>query len=322
MQPAIKHQNKIKKHSHTIWLLTSMLTVLVIATAAVLGMCFYIYANPSDSKIDLYKGEVAQHTNQIRKSKTPENETHMRKYTGTKAKQQAAKNGFDVEDNKQLWMTDTKIDLFKKSYKNANGEITVKSAGKDKVIAPGTDGSYTFDLKNTAKTAADYKVWIEATVSADDIEMPLQTRMSGQNGWLLGNKNKWMKAEDLNGVSTTQRVEAGKTAQYTIYWQWPFEQGNDEADTKLANMEADTNFKYTVTIHTMASQASNTADNAHHHNSDTNKPKSLSYLVKTGDTASILKWALMLGISAGIILVLLLWKKNRHKRSTNKDRQD
>lgn len=310
MQPANQKKNKIKKHSHTIWLLTSMLTVLVIATASVLGMCLYIYANPSDSKIDLYKGEVAQHTNQIKKSKTPENQTRSKKYTGTAAKQQAAKKGFDVADNKQVWTTDTKINLFKKSYKNANGEITVKSAGKDNVIAPGTDGNYTFDLKNTASQAANYKVWVEASVNTEDLKIPLQVRMSDQNGWLLGSKNKWMKVEDLNGVSTTQRVEAGKTAQYTIDWQWPFEQGDDEADTKLGDLSADAKITYEVTIHTMASQAADTGNKNNHPGSDKNY-KSLSYLVKTGDTAGILRWALMLGISAGIIFILLLWKKKK-----------
>ena len=310
MQPAIKNKNKIKKRSHTIWLLTSMLTVLVIATASVLGMCLYIYANPSDSKIDLYKGEVAQHTNQIRKSKTTENETHSKKYSGTQAKQQAAKNGFNVADNKQVWTTDTKINLFKKSYQNANGEVTVKSAGKDNVIAPGTDGNYTFDLKNTASQAADYKVWVEATMKTEDIKIPLQVRMSDQNGWLLGSKDKWMDAEDLNGVSTTQRVEAGKTAQYTIDWQWPFEQGNDESDTKLGNLSADAKITYEVTIHTMASQATDTANKNDHPGTD-NSHKSLTYMVKTGDTAGILKWAGMLGISAAIILILLLWKKKK-----------
>ena len=59
-------------------------------------------------------------------------------------------------------------------------------AGNDKVIAPGTDGSYTFDLKNTSSQSADYKIWVETTVSSNTTDMPLQTRMSSTEGWLLG----------------------------------------------------------------------------------------------------------------------------------------
>lgn len=59
-------------------------------------------------------------------------------------------------------------------------------AGNDKVIAPGTDGSYTFDLKNTSSQSADYKIWVETTVSSNTTDMSLQTRMSSTEGWLLG----------------------------------------------------------------------------------------------------------------------------------------
>lgn len=219
MQSASTNSKQLKNYSHTIWLLTCLLTVLVIATAAVLGMCLYIYANPSDSKISLYEGELSEENNKIIKTGTTNNKTSAKTYTGNKAKQQAEKYGFDVTDAEQVWTTDTVIELFKVSYKNANGEITVKSAGNDKVLAPGTDGSYTFDLKNTAKKAADYKVWVEATISSNITGMPLQTKMSGQNGWLLGSKDTWKDAKALDGISTIEHIEAGKTAEYKIYWQ-------------------------------------------------------------------------------------------------------
>ncbi|MFR7383248.1 MAG: hypothetical protein ACLUTO_01145 [Anaerostipes sp.] len=127
MQSASTNSKQLKNYSHTIWLLTCLLTVLVIATAAVLGMCLYIYANPSDSKISLYEGELSEENNKIIKTGTTNNKTSAKTYTGNKAKQQAEKYGFDVTDAEQVWTTDTVIELFKVSYKNANGEITVKA---------------------------------------------------------------------------------------------------------------------------------------------------------------------------------------------------
>ena len=313
MQPANKNQTKQKSHNHSIWLLTSFLTVLVVASAAVLGMCLYVYANPSDSKIDLYKGEEAEQTNQIIKRKTiSQNKSSSHKYTGAQAKQQAKNQGLNVEDNTQVWTTDTEIELFKLSYKNNKGEITVKSANKDKVIAPGTDGSYTFDLKNTSKKSADYKVWVETSITSNITGMPLQTRMSGAKGWLLGSKHNWEDANKLDGITTTETLDAGKTAQYKIYWQWPFEQGKDEEDTNLGNISVNQQFTYKVVIHTLTAATTNTKNKAV--NAPTNKkPVNIIQAIKTGDTVQIMKWAILLGVSAGIILILIFWKRRKEE---------
>ena len=317
MQSANKIKSNKKSHTQSIWLLTSFLIVMVVTSAAVLGMCLYIYANPSDSKISLYKGEQADQTNQIIKRKTiTQNKSTSHKYTGDQAKQQAKRQGLKVEDNAQVWTTDTEIELFKISYKNNKGEVTVKSANKDKVIAPGTDGSYTFDLRNTSKQSADYKVWVETTITSNITGMPLQTRMSGANGWLLGSKNQWEDASKLDGITTTETLDAGKTAQYKIYWQWPFEQGKDEEDTNLGNLSVNQEFTYNVVIHTLTTATTDENNHNKHPNTEikpTKKPVNIIEAIKTGDTAQIMKWAMILGLSAMIILILLLWKRKKQK---------
>ena len=42
-----------------------------------------------------------------------------------------------------------------------------------------------FYTKNTY-LSADCKIWVETTVSSNNTDMPLQTRMSSTEGWLLG----------------------------------------------------------------------------------------------------------------------------------------
>ena len=46
--------------------------------------------------------------------------------------------GFEAEDDKTKWSTNTEIDIFQVSYENGENEIKVKSDRGDKVIDPGT----------------------------------------------------------------------------------------------------------------------------------------------------------------------------------------
>lgn len=282
-------------------------------SVAVAGACIYNYVHCSACEISLYKGQIknqkagrAKQAEQQRAILT----SKAAKYSGTKAKQQSQKNAFDVQDADQIWETETAIELFKSQYTNKGGKITVKSADGKHVIAPGTEGQYTFDIKNTSETPANYKIWVEAKLSSNIEGVPLQTRMSGQDGWLLGSKNNWKQAVSLDGVTTKENIGAGKTAEYTIYWQWPFEQGDDKADTDLANASVNQEMSYTVTIHTMAAASTDAAPN--NNQQDQKKRTYLVQAVKAGDTAQILRWAVILGVSAGILLILLL-KKRKNK---------
>ena len=311
MQPDHPSKNRIKiKKSNFIWPTALLLSVLVMVSVAVAGACIYNYVHCSACEISLYKGQIknqkagrAKQAEQQRAILT----SKAAKYSGAKAKQQSQKNAFDVEDADKVWETETAIELFKSQYTNKDGKITVKSADGKHVIAPGTEGQYTFSINNTSKTPANYKIWVEAKLSSDIEGVPLQTRMSGQDGWLLGSKNNWKQAASLDGVTTKETIGAGKTAEYTIYWQWPFEQGDDKADTDLANASVNQEMSYTVTIHTMAVEAIDKTPDTNKLNK--NIPTSIIQTIKTGDTAQILKWAILLGLSAGILLILLLWKR-------------
>lgn len=314
MQPDHSNKKSIKiKKSSFVWPTALILSVLVMVSVAVAGACIYNYVHCSACEISLYKGQIknqkagrAKQAEQQRAILT----SKAAKYSGTKAKQQSQKNAFNVKDADQVWETETAIELFKSQYTNKDGKVTVKSADGKHVIAPGTEGQYTFDIKNTSKTPANYKIWVEAKLSSNIEGVPLQTRMSGQNGWLLGSKNNWKQAASLDGVTTKENIGAGKTAEYTIYWQWPFEQGDDKADTDLANASVNQEMSYTVTIHTMAATSTDAAPN--NNQQDQKKRTYLVQAVKAGDTAQILKWAVILGVSAGILLILLL-KKRKNK---------
>lgn len=304
-----ERKNRITKSHNIVWLTAGLLTVLVIATVSVVGTCIYNYAHRTDCQISLFNGQVTETASNVGKAASqravsPVVRSEAVQYSGAQAKQQADKSAFEVKDTEHVWKTVTAIELFEAEYKNADGNVTVKSEDGNKVIAPGTEGSYTFSLKNTSSSSADYKIWVEAKLSSDMSGVPIQTRMSSDSGWLLGNKDSWKNAEDLDGVATEKSIGAGKTAEYTIDWQWPFERGEDETDTGYGNASVNQEMSYTVTIYTMTSAAAGSGD-------QTNQGNFLNR-VKTGDTAHIFAWAAVLIVSAGAIFLLFLLRKRKN----------
>ena len=317
MQPEKKWKNNLKSQSHSIvWLTAFILALLVVATVSVVGTCIYGYAHRSDCQISLYDGQIKKDAGMVKNSAASQKKTDSvvqsvaTQYSGNEARQESEKSAFEVKDDEQVWKTQTAIELFKADYKNTDGVVTVKSADGSKVIAPGTEGSYTFSLKNTSDTPADYKIWVEASLSSNMTGVPLETKMSSESGWLLGGKDTWEQAAALNGVSTSETIDAGRTAEYTIYWQWPFEQGNDATDTGYANAEAsaDQEMSYTVTIYTLTAAATESGDQ----NQSDQPQKSFLQAVKTGDTMQTVVWVVVLICAAGVIIGMFILKKRKN----------
>lgn len=228
---------------------------------------------------------------------------------------------FHVEDDKQIWNTETSVDIFQKSYSGQDGNVTVKSGDSEKVIAPGTDGSYTFTLKNTGKKGADYKVWIETSISSGLRKASLQTRMTGKDGWLLGGSDSWTPLAELDGAAEESHLEAGKSAAYTISWQWPYEQDEDSLDTSLGNLTDEQNLTCRVTIHTVA-----TGDTGHHHSGTSEEEKDAGTIAKnplllgsvqTGDENHLILWLVIAAAAAGVVLFLVFRRKERKEEDTD-----
>lgn len=320
MQPKkLGRKHKIEQSRNIVWLTALILAVLVVATISVAGTCIYTYAHRSDCQISLYEGQVREVSTTVKNAASqkkidPVIKSQAVQYSGEQAKQQSEKSAFEVEDTDQVWKTETAIELFQAEYKNADGVVTVKSADGREVIAPGTEGSYTFSLKNTSNLPADYKVWVEAKLTSNITDVPIQTRMSGSDGWLLGGKSTWEQADALNGVATTDTIAAGNSAEYTIYWQWPFEQGEDETDTSLANASVNQEMSYTVTIYTLTATATG--------NGNSGSQKHILSGTKTGDTTKILMWIIALAASSGVIGCLVIWKKRKNDEKNEQSEQN
>lgn len=168
------------------------------------------------------------------------------------------------QDDKQVWSAETEVEIFRISYENSDETVTVEGIDGDKLIAPGTSNSYSFWLQNGGNAAVRYTVELEAYISPEDTALPVLARVAnGEETYITGGDyDPWVNVAELNGVNDAGTLAAGRRAEYTLEWQWPFEQDDDEYDTDeydtwLGNLAAaseseDEDLTLTIVIKTVA----------------------------------------------------------------------
>ncbi len=217
--------------------------------------------------------------------------------------------GVSVYDEKQTWQKETKVEIFRARYENESGDVVVKSAYGDKVIAPGTSNQYYFFVRNTGEVPVEYTVSTEAdmVVSSKDQEytVPLLAQFFNQDGdFLLGTDKKFDQMAKLNGVSHTEGLSVGHATRYTLAWQWPFEDKSNELDTLLGNLTAeDGDVVVSVKINITATADGEASGGA----------------PDTGDKNATVWWVLL--AVAGIGLVLLMFVPLLSKKEDDEDKE-
>ena len=310
MRQVAGRQPQTKRNSyeqHMVWFAVFLLSVLVIATMAVLGNALHTYAHRSDCVISLESGAEAMNS-----------------------PVQVQNAEMQVKDDDITWSTDTQVELFQTSYRNAAGEVTVQSGNTDRVVAPGTDGKYTFTLKNTGSRQMDYKVWVEAEVTSSLSDFPLEARMTGSHGWMLGGDDTWAETQNLNGVSESASLTAGKSTEYTIYWQWPFERGADETDVNMANLSVSQDVSCRIRIYTLAEESISSGSGGHgggHRVTDgiqnaVDWAASNVFSPKTGDDANIWWWIIWIILAAAGITLCLYVRYRRREQDEDEMEED
>lgn len=166
------------------------------------------------------------------------------------------KPGIEASDDLVVWETMTEVEIFKVSYENGEGTVTVLSDNGDKVLAPGTENSYTFKLKNTGNTALDYTLQVEAFFTPVYQPIPVTGRISRYDGkWVVGDKDNYAAVGYLDGASDTATLGAGKYNYYTLDWCWPFEGGSDVddiIDTSLGDLALTEDITFTIVLKIVA----------------------------------------------------------------------
>lgn len=210
--------------------------------------------------------------------------------------------GFEAEDTQVVWNHNTQVEIFRVSYADKEQTITVHSADGDKVIAPGTENSYTFKLKNTGNVALDYTVEVEAFFTPEDVVIPVTGRISRYDGtWIVGGQAEYTPASAWNNAKDQATLGAGKYTYYTLDWLWPFESGNDALDTSLGNLAVGQDLVFTIVIKTTATGSMNPQDS-----SGITPPQ-------TGDTSNLALWIVLAAVSFALLLFLIFYSCRERK---------
>lgn len=215
---------------------------------------------------------------------------------GSVSSEETGNPGFEVEDDRGKWSTNTSVEIFKVSYENGQQNVTVKSDDGDKLIAPGTENSYTFKLKNTGDVALDYTMMMDINCSPESLKLPVEARVRRYDGmWVSGRDEEYVSASESDKIEDSTTLGAGRYTYYTLEWMWPFEGGDDAFDTELGEHAGEKDLTITVSIRTTATECE--------------KPNENSGIItpKTGDNVNVRVWLILLAVSV-IVVMLLKWK--------------
>ena len=165
----------------------------------------------------------------------------------------------DVEfsDEKEIWDLDTKIDIFSISKENEDGQIIVESSDGSKVIAPGMEGTYRFQINNKGNIAVDAKTQLDISFIVENLEfenLPIEVKFSNYKGENL-NGGGWIIVDKFNQCVDELVIGKNSYVYYQLDWRWAFELGNDEFDTLLGNLSVNSVVKMTVGIQATATQS-------------------------------------------------------------------
>lgn len=192
------------------------------------------------------------------------------------------------------------IQIFNAEYES-DGNITVKSAFGNHVVAPGTENSYDIYVRNVGKVPISYVLEAQSRITFDvngkQIEIPIKANFSDpNNNYLLGSENEKVSLAKLDKLKDSSGLSPEHQAKYTLNWSWPFD-GDDEFDTLLGNMAAEGE---ELTVKVAFSVAASYDPNAE------------GGTLMTGDSTNIGLWVALFVTSTFTLIILLFLRKKEN----------
>ncbi len=207
-------------------------------------------------------------------------------------------NLFDViENNTGLSWTQIELaDIF------SNPEF-----GGEKLIAPGTTGSYYFTIKNNANFGMHCDLRFE-DINVPESKVPMLYRFRSEDEYIMGTETTWLTLEEI--VDITIPLNISKAKEYILDWKWIFEdpenlEERDRADTALGNEAArlareGKDLEYKIQLVINAEQAE-----------FPDEPGGMSPI--TGETTAYIAAGGILTFGSGLAIILLAKKRKKKK---------
>lgn len=227
--------------------------------------------------------------------------------------------GFTVTDeNEVVWETETEVEIFKVAYENGEGYVTAKSFNGEKIVAPGTENSYLFKLKNSGDTEITYTLNVDAFITPGDNMIPIEARISRYDEeWIVGGPDEWVDVPTLDTAADEASLSPDRYTYYTLDWRWPFESGNDEYDTFLGNLAVEEDITITIVISTTATAEESAPGTDPDDPDSPDEPGGGEGLVPpdTGDNSILSIWISLAVGAAVFLIIILVYKIREEKRS-------
>lgn len=186
-------------------------------------------------------------------------------------------------------------------------EPTINSPTKnaEKLIAPGTSGSYSFTVHNTGDQTITYKL---IGRNKNEQKLPLEFKCRIEDGpWIKGSEEAWSLWSDTFPLNYQHTLLSRNAETIQVMWRWPFERNRDAEDTLFGQRALNEELSYQLTLNVVAE---GTSAKEEKQSLFTNKLE--KNYPKTGDTIS--QGGQLLGISI-LVSTYLLWKfRQRNKK--------
>jgi len=218
---------------------------------------------------------------------------------------------FGVSDDKTVWTTDTEIEVFKSEYVNGENEITVLSNDGEGIIAPGTENSYSFNLKNNGNIAIDYTMSssFSLSIGGEDASLenfPLLIKLKKHGGnYLIGDEDVWIPVGEAVSANDSGTLGINSYDVYTLEIKWIFE-GDHTLDTELGNISSKEDVIFRLNINACAEENLDPGASGGLHSPE-------NQIEKTGGRIEALPFTLLVVsiVLAGVTFAVVLWLRKK-----------
>lgn len=217
----------------------------------------------------------------------------------------------ETGDDDVIWDLDTDVTIFRTTEVDEDGNVVVESIDGDNIIAPGMEGDYRFEVRNTGKFAVETKTIVSAklTVNGEIFEdAPIEVRFANYKGENI-TEGGWIKVNELSEHIDDLTVGKKSYIYFDLDWRWAYEGNDDELDTLLGNLSVDNEVEFSINIVIAATRSGN-------RNAEGGLP-----LVTSGPTGFDIRPIIIVTVVVLLVTItLLIIEKKRNKERNQKYR--